>query len=64
MAVHNMHCTSVWADLEADALHAVQDVKKGGGNIFDKIGSWFSDRKDDAGSAADKAKGKAERATK
>ena len=36
-----------------------QEVKKsGGGNIFDKIGSWFSDRKDDASHAADKASDK------
>ena len=37
----------------AECLLWLQEVK-GGGNIFDKIGSWFSDRKDDASHTADK----------
>ena len=40
----------------SDTPAGVQEPAKTGGNIFDKIGSWFSDRKDDASSAADKAK--------
>ena len=33
-------------------------VQEKSGNIFEAIGNWFNDRKDDASHAADKAKDK------
>ena len=35
---------------------AVHGVQEKGGNIFDAIGNWFNDRKDDASNAAGSAK--------
>ena len=53
-----MRCWRGGAHQEA-SLQETKGATRGGGNIFDKIGSWFSDRKDDAGDAAEKAKNKA-----